>query len=74
MSMWTEEETPDEADELPLWNGENKMVDDEPIISDQLDQRQCGELHSLLDSYSNVMSSTPGKTTLTQHAIETGGA
>ena len=38
MSMWTEEETPDEADELPLWNGENKMVDDEPITNDQLDR------------------------------------
>ena len=74
LSMWTDEGDPDEHDELPLWGRKGEAEDAHPQISDQLDQGQQTELLSLLKAYSDVLSSEPGRTTLAQHAIETGDA
>lgn len=49
-------------------------MEEKPTISDQLSSEPQSKLQSMLESYSDLTSSTPSGTTLIQHSIEMGEA
>ena len=60
-------EAEDDGDgDVPKWNGGDG--DAQPTIGDQLTEGQTTELQELLETYSDVLKNTPGRTTLTERA------
>ena len=59
----------DDGEDVPMWN-DGFGEDVQPTVGD-LDGRQMEELHALLKEYSDVIRSTPGRTMLAEHRIET---
>ena len=61
----------DNDEDIPLWND---AVDAGPAISEHLSGEQRRALHNLIMEFQDVFNDKPGRTTLTEHKIETGSA
>ena len=57
-------------DDIPEWRGSEKG---EPTVGDQLSAVQKSQLNKVLETFSDVMSSTPGRTTEMEHQVTTTG-
>ena len=57
-----------------LYGGRTHSDKDQPVISEQLDGEQREQLQTLLSDFGDVLSNEPGRTTITEHNIETGDA
>ena len=66
------EEVDDEED-VPVWN-EDAGTETQPTLGDQLSDSQQEQLHEVLQDFTDVMKSEPGRTMLAEHRIETGDA
>ena len=72
-SYWGDSEGPEgDEDDVVLW------IDDEcttgPLIRQQLDKGQRRGLEDLLEQFSDLLQSSPGRTNLAEHTIHTGTA
>ena len=57
------------------WNsGDSKTDNQQPVISDHLDDAQRLELQNILKELKDVLCNKPGRTELTEHKIETGSS
>ena len=65
------EET-DSTDEIVLWKESSQ--DEQPTINPNLSAQQLQELQDVLQTFSDVLSSEPGRTSLIEHHIEAGDA
>ena len=61
-----------ENEEVVMWRGDE--VEDQPVVSKELDTEKHAELQILLGEFSDVLRSTPGRTSMAEHNIETGTA
>lgn len=68
------EEVADEVDNEILTWYEDSVTKREPVLGDELDARQRGEIQELLCDYPNVMRASPGQNTLAEHRIHTGSS
>ena len=66
VSLWTDVDEK-QTDEVPVWREE--QGDDEPTVSKRLSTEQRQELATLLAEYKDVLSNTPGRTSLVEHRI-----
>eukprot|EP00731_Ephydatia_muelleri_P033526 Em0031g34a len=57
-------------DDIPEWRGSEKG---EPTVGDQLSAVQKSQLNKVLETFSDVMSSIPGRTTEMEHQVTTTG-
>jgi len=73
-SFYTEEVTDGESEEIPLCGEDTTSEAGQPVISDHLDEAQKSALLKLLGSYPDVLSNKPGRTSMGEHDIRTGGA
>ena len=73
-SLLAKDLSADGPGEIPLWKEEQNVKEYQPLISDQLNDVQRMQLHTLLDKFNNVLSNEPGKTMIAEHNIETGNA
>ena len=62
--LWEEEGDGD----IPVWNDKESG---EPIVSEQLSEAQKNELLKLLQEFSDVLSSHPGRTKMAEHKVMT---
>ena len=70
-NYWTDVD--DEAsseDDIPEWRGSEKG---EPTVGNQLSAVQKSQLNNMLEKFSDVMSSTPGRTAEMEHQVTTTG-
>ena len=70
-NYWTDVD--DEAsseDDTPEWRGSEKG---EPTVGNQLSAVQKTQLNNVLEKFSDVMSSTPGRTAEMEHQVTTTG-
>ena len=71
VNLWAEgDATSPDPDEIVLWKDD--PVPQELSVSEKLSRSQLEELQSLLGEYQDVLRGTPGKTTMAEHAIDTG--
>ena len=72
-SYWADSEGPegDEGD-VVLWRDDEGTSG--PLIGQQLDEGQRRGLDDLLEQFSDVLQSSPGRTNLAEHTIQTGTA
>ena len=64
----------DNEEDMPVWNENDTLTEDKPTMGSQLNMKQRQELEKLLYEYREVMKNKPGKTTIAEHAIDTGPA
>ena len=64
----------DNEEDVPVWNENDTLTESEPTMGSQLNLKQRQELEELLYEYREVMKNKPGKTTIVEHAIDTGSA
>ena len=71
-AYWAEDVTDELDNEIPTWDGGPTYTEGGPVMGDQLDPTQKGELQQLLEGYPEVVRDRPGRTTLAEHHIHTG--
>ena len=67
-------EVPDELDDFVLWDGKGADDGEQPVICRKLLASQRAELAQLLQNFTDVLSSRPGKTQIAECSIRTGTA
>ena len=70
VAMFNDEVDP--SDEIVLWR--DATAKQQPVINSSLTPTQLQELHHTLQSFSDVLNSKPGRTTVAEHHIEVGDA
>ena len=70
-SYFSAEDVSLDDDDIVFWE---RSGDSPPKVSDLLTTPQAGELQTLLQEFSDVLSSEPGRTTIVEHTIDVGGA
>ena len=74
VNLLAEDVTEDEQDEILLWDKDLGLIEDQPVIDEQLEKNQHTQLQELLTEFKDILSNQPGKTNVTEHTIETGDA
>ena len=65
------DEVSDEGEDIVHWDGGE---DDQPVINERLTSREMLDLQQLLREFGDILRDQPGRTTITQHHIDTGSA
>ena len=68
-ALYVAESDAESVENIPLWNDAGSSG---PVISEQLGVEQRRTIHNVVQEFHDVFSDNPGRTTLTEHRIETG--
>ena len=71
---WCEEVLETSDDDLPVWGGIDGSTFTEARLAGRLSQDQRATLRGVLEVFSDVFQDKPGRTSVTEHVIETGSA
>ena len=71
---WCEEVLETRDDDLPVWGGNDGSTFTEARLAGRLRQDQRATLQGVLEVFSDVFQDKPGRTSVTEHVIETGSA
>ena len=76
ISLWVEEQSGESdndmlEDTVPAWT---EQQSGQPTIGSQLRSNQQSQLQQLLEEFTDVLQSKPGRTSLVEHFIDTGNA
>ena len=71
---WCEVVLETSEDDLPVWGGNDGTTLTEARLAGRLSQDQHSTLQGVLEVFSDVLMDTPGRTSVIEHAIETGSA
>ena len=71
---WCEEVLETSEDDLPVWGGNDGTTLTEARLAGRLSQDQHATLQGVLEVFSDVLMDKPGRTSVIEHASETGSA
>ena len=74
IGYWCEEVLETSEDDLPVWGGNDGSTLTEARLAERLSQDQRATLQGVLEVFSDVFQDKPGRTSMIEHAIETGSA
>ena len=71
---WCEEVLETTEDDIPVWSSDNGNTVNEARLAERLSQEYRAALTGVLEEFSDVFQDKPGRTSVIEHAIETGSA
>ena len=59
-------------DDIPVGDNDQTSMIDDAMVANRLSENQRTELRRLLEEFADVFQNVPGRTSVTEHHIETG--